>query len=67
MKRECQEVWRCAAGHEVCVPLGHHARAVVCGICSRAQGPMPRVTDGTKTWSMKKVLVRSTNGRMVSA
>jgi aconitase A len=42
-------------------------QAVTCGVCAGQYGPRPKVNAGIETWSMRLVLVRNVNGRMVAA
>jgi hypothetical protein len=67
VKPEYEEVWECEVGHRYNSPKGIKLTGVTCPTCSKLVGPTPRITDGAKRWRMKKVLVRSVNGRMVAA
>jgi aconitase A len=67
MAAEYEEVWECKQGHKYRSPRGVKCQAVTCGVCAGQYGPRPKVNAGIETWSMRLVLVRNVNGRMVAA
>lgn len=66
-KLEIEEVWECVAGHSYSSPLGIKCEAVVCPTCVRPYQGNHDERAGITKWNMKKVKVRSRNGRLVKA
>ena len=67
MVNETEEVWACAKGHEYHSPLGIKCEAVVCPTCVVPFKGNKNERAGIDKWNMKKVKVRSRNGRLVKA